>query len=62
MRQTIREERAAAVAEATKGEEPLSEDSATETCTIGVDIPDDQLTSDAQLPAASGGVDKPQAA
>jgi hypothetical protein len=60
-RQIIREERAA-VAEATKVEEPLSEDSATETCTIGVDIPDDQLTSDAQLPAASGGVDKPQAA
>jgi hypothetical protein len=46
----------------TKDEDPLSEEGAAETCTIGVDLHDDQVTSDASLPPASGGVAKAKAA
>lgn len=53
---------AAAVAEAAKSEEALSEEAAAETCTVGIDVPDDHITSDSELPPASGGVAKAEAA
>jgi hypothetical protein len=43
-------------------EEPLSDDAAADGCTADTDFPDDQATSDADLPPASGGVAKPEAA
>ena len=43
-------------------EDPLPEEAAVETCTIGVRLSDERVTSDVELPPASGGVDKQKAA
>jgi hypothetical protein len=42
--------------------DPLPEEAAAETCTIGVPLSDEHVTSDVELPPASGGVDKQRAA
>jgi hypothetical protein len=55
-------EKRAAIGQPSKDEESLSEDAAADICAVGIDVPDDQVTSDAELPAASGGVAKPEAA
>jgi hypothetical protein len=45
-----------------KDEDPLPEEGAAETCTIGIDLSDQHVTPDTDLPPASGGVAKPKAA
>jgi len=43
-------------------EDALPEEAAVETCTVGVPLSDEHVTSDVELPPASGGVDTQKAA